>query len=83
MKKLLPTDTPSRRRGGKGVYGYKPDDTRGNLAALAMVNDEDMLLIVGESTSICINCNSIPVTTRASKGSALIKGNSLVSVSKI
>ena len=82
-KRVPLTDFMSQRRGGKGVYGYKPDDTRGNLAALAMVNDEDMLLIVGESTSICINCNSIPVTTRASKGSALIKGNSLVSVSKI
>lgn len=82
-KRVPLTEFNQQRRGGKGIYGYKPDDTRGNLVALAMVNDEDIVLIVGENTSLCINCNSIPVTTRASKGSALIKGNSLVSVSKI
>ena len=82
-KRVPLTEFNQQRRGGKGIYGYKPDDVRGNLVALAMVNDEDIVLIVGENTSLCINCNSIPVTTRASKGSALIKGNSLVSVSKI
>ena len=82
-KRVPLTEFNQQRRGGKGIYGYKPDDARGNLVALAMVNDEDIVLIVGENTSLCINCNSIPVTTRASKGSALIKGNSLVSVSKI
>jgi DNA gyrase subunit A len=82
-KRVPITEFNPQKRGGKGIYGYKPDELRGGLAALAMVNDEDILLVVGENASLCINCNTIPVTSRAGKGAALIKGNSLVSVSKI
>ncbi len=82
-KRVPLSDVSSQKRGGKGLVGYKPDDTRGGLIALAMVNDNDSLLLVGENNSICISAAQIPVTSRAAKGNILIKGNSIVSVSKV
>lgn len=72
-----------QNRAGKGLIIYKPDDTRGNVVALSLVNDNDSLLLVGDSNSICISASQIPVTSRVAKGNILIKGNSIVSVSKV
>jgi DNA gyrase subunit A len=73
----------TQNRAGKGLIIYKPDDTRGNVVALSLVNDNDSLLLVGDSNSICISASQIPVTSRVAKGNVLIKGNSIVSVSKV
>ncbi len=82
-KRVPQKDISSQKRGGKGLVMYKPDETRGGIIALALVNDSDSLLLVGENNSICIDASQIPVTSRIAKGNILIKGNSIVSVSKV
>lgn len=82
-KRVALSEFTTQKRGGKGVYAYKPDATRGSLVALAMVNDEDSILLVGENNSICVGCSTIAKGSRASKGVSMIKGNSIVSVSKV
>lgn len=82
-KRVELSNFSTQKRGGKGLVAYKTSDSWGDLAAIAMVNDNDNILLVGVNNSICIDGKSIPVTTRAAKGSILIKGNSIVSVSKV
>ena len=82
-KRLKPAEFTIQSRGGKGVIGFKEDAIRGPLVALAMVNDEDFILISGATNSICIPCSSIPVSTRPGKGAIMIKDNTIVSVSKV
>lgn len=82
-KRVALKDINSQNRGGKGLVVYKPDEARGGVVALSLVNDNDSLLLVGENNSICISASQIPVTSRVAKGNILIKGNSIVSVSKV
>ena len=82
-KRIPLSEFTIQKRGGKGAYFYKTDNIRGELVALAMINDEDSILISGENNSICIDCKAIPTTTKAARGVGVIKGGSIVSVSKV
>lgn len=82
-KRLHPTEFTVQGRGGKGIIGFKVDNIRGPLVDIAMVNDEDLILLSGTTNAICIPCSSIPVSTRAAKGVIMIKDNKIVSVSKV
>ena len=82
-KRLHPTEFTVQGRGGKGIIGFKVDNIRGPLVGIAMVNDEDLILLSGTTNAICIPCSSIPVSTRAAKGVIMIKDNKVVSVSKV
>ncbi|MCF0180603.1 MAG: hypothetical protein HUJ97_10230, partial [Bacteroidales bacterium] len=65
-------------RGGKGNLISK--DT---VATIAIVKQEDNLLVVGETNSICIKANDIPVANRLALGAKLIKDNGIISVAKL
>lgn len=82
-KRLHPTEFTVQGRGGKGIIGFKVDNIRGPLVDIAMVNDEDLILLSGATNAICIPCSAIPVSTRAAKGVIMIKDNKVVSVSKV
>jgi len=82
-KRLHPTEFTVQGRGGKGIIGFKIDNIRGPLVGIAMVNDEDLILLSGTTNAICIPCSSIPVSTRVAKGVIMIKDNKVVSVSKV
>lgn len=77
-KKIKLTELPSQHRGGKGFICYK-----GTVAAGAMVNDADMILICGSHNSICISAEDIPLLTRVSLGNQVIKNSDIISVSKV
>ena len=82
-KRLHPTEFTVQGRGGKGIIGFKVDNIRGPLVGIAMVNDEDLVLLSGTTNAICIPWSSIPVSTRVAKGVIMIKDNKVVSVSKV
>ena len=82
-KRIPLSEVLSQKRGGKGIYVYKADSIRGKLADIAMLNNTDTILIVGENTSICVNADTVPVQGKTAKGVMMIKGGSLVSVSKV
>ena len=74
---------PVQGRDGKGTITYKPNDTTGVVVSAALVEDKDNVLVVGDQTSICISAKDIPSLGKASLGNIMIKGNNVMSVTKI
>lgn len=82
-KKTPVAEFSVQNRGGKGVKGFNVGSSTGSIVAAAMVNDRDNILIVGDNNSLCISCKDITSGARVSRGSSMIKGSKIVSVSKI
>ena len=82
-KKIDMSEVTLQKRAGKGLACYKTGDTGGNIAAAALVADEDSILICGDKSSLCISATEIPTLGRVSLGNQLIKGNKVLSVSKV
>jgi len=81
-KKVKLTDLPIQKKAGKGLMVSKPSDND-YIAAAALINNEDNILIVGNLTSVCISAKDVPSLGRASVGNQMIKGNQIKSVSKV
>ena len=79
-KKILNSEMVIQKRAGKGVKCYKGAD---KLVAAALVSDEDKILIVGDKSSICINATEIPAMGKSTIGNIMLKGNTVLSVSKV
>lgn len=77
-KKFASSELPLQKRGGKGLICHKSE-----LAAAALVADEDSVLICGDKTSICVPAKEITVGSRPAAGTIAIKDNQIVSVSKV
>ena len=82
-KKFPVSECPVQNRGGRGLICYKPTNSSGPIAAATLISDEDNILICGDKTSLCISATEIPSLGRVSIGNQLIKGSSIVSVSKV
>ena len=82
-KKYPVSECPTQNRAGRGLIYYKPTDSTGNVVAAALVSDEDSVLVCGDKTSLCISAEEIPSLGRTSIGNQIIKGSSIVSVSKV
>ena len=82
-KKFSLEELPIQKRAGKGLMCYKPTSSTGNVAAATLIEDTDNVLIIGDSSSICIAGNEIPVLGRSSIGNQVIKNNIIKSVSKV
>ena len=79
-KKMVLADVPEQGRGGKGVKVT----TEGNeIVGAEMISKEDNLLIVGNTNSICISAEEIPLLTRGTLGNVMIKNNSIKYVVKL
>ena len=78
-KRVSLSDLPTQKRGGKGLMCYKNE----LVADIALVNDSDNLLLVGNNTSICISASELPSIGRAGAGNGMIKTQNLISVSKV
>lgn len=77
-KKVSLNEFNIQNRGGKGV---KYSNTI--VAGVALVDDTDNLLVIGNKNSIRISSEELPLLTRTSLGNNIIKNNNIVSVSKI
>lgn len=82
-KKYPVSECPAQNRAGRGLIYYKPTESTGNVVAAALVSDEDSVLVCGDKTSLCISAEEIPFLGRISIGNQIIKGSSIVSVSKV
>lgn len=78
-KKISLDDIPHQARGGKGLsYSKEP-----NVKEVMMVADDDNILLVGDTNSLCISAKDISLLSRAATGNLLIKTNELKSATKI
>ena len=82
-KKIKLSEFPLQKRGGKGLLSYKIDDTVGEITGAILISDEDNILTIGNTNSICISAIDIPLASRNSIGNQIIKDNNILSVSKI
>lgn len=82
-KKISLEDCSFQLRGGKGVCAYKVNPTIGNVVGAAMIDNNDDILLVGLPNSICISATDIPIMSRVSSGSIMIKNSKVVSVVKL
>jgi DNA gyrase subunit A len=78
-KKMMLSELPAQRRGGKGLACIKDAE----IAAAALINDNDTILISGNISSVCITGKDVPTLTRGTLGNLMIKNNSIKSVSKV
>ena len=62
---------------------HKVSAAAGNIAAAALVSDGDSVLLCGDKTSICVQATEIPSMGRAAIGNQMLKGNTLLSASKV
>lgn len=70
------SEFPKQKRGGKGLK-------IGDVAAMTLVADDDTLLVSGQKKNICIAAKDIPELGRLATGNQIIKGDRVISVSKI
>ena len=82
-KRLNLNDLPLQKRAGKGLMCYKSTDATGDVAAAALVEDSESILILGDKSSICIEASEMPILGRSSVGNLAIKNNKILSVSKV
>ena len=75
-KQFSLTELPLQAKGGKGIK-------IGDIAAVALISNEDNLLVCGAKNSICISAKDIPTLGRTAQGNQVIKGDRIISVSKI
>jgi len=69
-------DYPTKGRGGKGVITMKTTDKTGKVAAaLAVSDDEDIMLMTSSGQSVRIPANSISIVGRATQGVRLMSLN--------
>ena len=74
-KKIPINELPVQGRGGKGLSIIKGINS--TIAGVAMVDDNDSILLIGQPNSICINAGEISEGSRTSNGNQLIK-NSII-----
>ena len=77
-KKVQLNEFSTQGRNGKGVIVSKDA-----VAGVAMVDDEDTLLLVGQPTSICFETRELPVLGRAAAGNIVIKNSKVKRVVKL
>ena len=82
-KRIEQKDLLPQKRGGKGVNCFKAGLLTGELAGAQLVNDDDNVLILGNKSSLCISASEIPIVSRASTGSIMLKDNKILGVSKV
>ena len=82
-KKINQSEVPLQKRGGKGVIVYKPNIVSGYASACQLISDEDMVLLIGDKTSICIAATEVPEMGRTAMGNIMMKGNQVLSASKV
>ena len=82
-KRIEQKDLLPQKRGGKGVNCFKAGLLTGELAGAQLVNDDDNVLILGNKSSLCMSASEIPIVSKASTGSIMLKDNKILGVSKV
>lgn len=80
MAKRVPvTDFVIQNRAGKGLICHKA----GNVVAACPVNEDNMILVVGDTSTICVSAADVTEGSRSAQGVMAIKGNNIIGVVRI
>lgn len=78
-KRIPIKDFVTQNRAGKGLICYKGNE----IACACPVNEDNMMLVVGNKSSICINVSDVSVGSRTTQGVLVIKDNEIIGVARI
>ena len=78
-KRVPVSEFTIQNRAGKGLMCGKNIE----MACACPVNEDHMILIVGNKSSICVNVNDISIGSRVSQGVMAIKDNEIIGVVRI
>ena len=81
-KKVPLSEFNVQGRAGKGIQCYRITPSSGLVAAAALVEDSDNVLVVGVKSSLYISAEDIPTASRTAIGNKILKSDTLISVSK-
>lgn len=81
-KKVALDEFPTQGRGGKGVYILKVTPATGDLIGARALNNNDNILLMGKTSSICISSTDLPLLSRVAIGNKIAQGslNSMIKV---
>ena len=81
-KKVALDEFPTQGRGGKGVYILKVTPATGDLIGARALNNNDNILLIGKTSSICISSTDLPLLSRVAIGNKIAQGslNSMIKV---
>lgn len=81
-KKVALDEFPTQGRGGKGVYILKVTPATGDLIGARALNNNDNILLMGKTSSICISSTDLPLLSRVAIGNKIVQGslNSMIKV---
>ena len=83
-KRTAVSEFPLHHRGGKGVISYKLNDKTGDVAAAIAVNEQDDVMIINtEGIIIRIECEGISKLGRATSGVKMIQLSDDIQVASI
>ena len=77
-KKMKLSEITLQKRGGRGIVIMKDNF----IAGAQLVTDDDLILLVGDKNSLCLEAKDMPALTKIAQGNIVIKGN-ITSVSKV
>ena len=78
-KRIPVKDFVTQNRAGKGLICYKGNE----VARACPVNEDNMMLVVGNKSSICINVSDVSIGSRTTQGVLVIKDNEIIGVARI
>lgn len=78
-KRIPVKDFVTQNRAGKGLICYKGNE----IARACPVNEDNMMLVVGNKSSICINVSDVSIGSRTTQGVLVIKDNEIIGVARI
>lgn len=82
-KKIDINDLFVQGRVGKGLNVYKTDNHTGDIVGCSLINDNDNIVIMGKTNTICISATDIPLLSRQSIGNIMIKNSSIQKIVKL
>jgi DNA gyrase subunit A len=82
-KKIPQSDITIQKRSGKGIICHKPSIANGYVTSAQLIDNEDNVLLIGDKTSVCLSAKEIPMLNRLATGNIVLKGNNILSVSKV
>ena len=84
-KKFAVSELPTQNRAGKGLIIVKPQINSDFIASAVLAENSDNILIIGDTKSVCISMEDVPLfTTRSGAiGNQMIKDNTIKAVCKV
>ena len=82
-KKVLASEFSIQGRGGKGVFILKTTPATGDLTGARILTQDDNVLLISKTSSICVSSEEFPLSSRIAIGNIMTSNRNIISMIKI